>query len=455
MATERISQIIPFVKCSDCGANVSLRNLGTHVCSNMPPMPTLPILPPQKKASPYSNTNNTLGKKSNNNYYSADRPSTPSSTTTSSSSPSPSSTISSSYHRSPYSDPVLDRYPPSPTKNSSSPSPDRYRPPQDTTYNYGNHDQRSNPSTSGLGNTYKNGASGSLDSLMADLMDSMNEAIDQCAPSSTQQQQQQHTSSSGCTSCHQPFTRHDDPVMYEAKRYHEKCFTCIVCRVPLDLRRAHEHQNKLYCQRDFTLVKKKIYCASCNQAIENNQMPLKVLGKYYHPGHVQCYQCQEPLDERSSYREHQGRVYCRRDYRKLTLPKCRGCGKPVEKEAVSSNELQGKWHMSCFGCQTCHQSFPDSTFYVFDNSPYCRRHYHQLNNSLCRSCDDPIEGPCAQTSEGWRFHPPCFTCTVCRHAITDIYYMFERRIYCETHIQELQKQRNVRAEKRRTQFGRI
>lgn len=58
---------------------------------------------------------------------------------------------------------------------------------------------------------------------MADLMDSMNEAIDQCAPSPAQQEQQEqqqqqyHTSPSGCSSCHQPFARHDDPVMYEGK----------------------------------------------------------------------------------------------------------------------------------------------------------------------------------------------------------------------------------------------
>lgn len=77
--------------------------------------------------------------------------------------------------------------------------------------------------------------------------------------------------------------------------------------------------------------------------------PIKVLGKYYHPGHVRCYQCQEPITEKSSYREHQGRVYCRKDYRKMTLPKCRGCGKPVEREAISSNELKGKWHVNCFG----------------------------------------------------------------------------------------------------------
>lgn len=62
--------------------------------------------------------------------------------------------------------------------------------------------------------------------------------------------------------------------------------------------------------------------------------------------------------------------------------------------------------------QTCHRPFPDDTFYVFDSSPYCKHHYHQLNNSLCRTCDYPIEGPCAQTIENWRFHPPCFCCQV-------------------------------------------
>lgn len=42
--------------------------------------------------------------------------------------------------------------------------------------------------------------------------------------------------------------------------------------------------------------------------------------------------------------------------------------------------------------QTCHRPFPDNTFYVFDDLPYCKRHYHELNNSLCRQCCEPIEG---------------------------------------------------------------
>ena len=63
--------------------------------------------------------------------------------------------------------------------------------------------------------------------------------------------------------------------------------------------------------------------------------------------------------------------------------------------------------------QTCHNAFPDNTFYVYDGAPYCKRHYHRLNNSLCRSCDEPIEGPCVQTIEGWRYHPICLSCSVC------------------------------------------
>ncbi|KAI9478138.1 MAG: hypothetical protein EXX96DRAFT_484170, partial [Benjaminiella poitrasii] len=144
--------------------------------------------------------------------------------------------------------------------------------------------------------------------------------------------------------------------------------------------------------------------------------PIKVLGKFYHPGHIKCYHCYDTIDDKTGWKEHQGRVYCRHDFKALFLPKCRACHKPVEKNAVSAmdGKLKGKWHLECFGCHTCHRSFPDNTFYVFEDSPYCKRHYHELNNSLCRRCSEPIEGYCAYTSpENWRFHPNCFTCEVC------------------------------------------
>ncbi|KAA1469555.1 hypothetical protein DENSPDRAFT_864256 [Dentipellis sp. KUC8613] len=56
--------------------------------------------------------------------------------------------------------------------------------------------------------------------------------------------------------------------------------------------------------------------------------------------------------------------------------------------------------------------FPDRTFYVFDGKPFCAYHYHEANESLCSapSCGQPIEGPCAVSHAGARYHPEHLTC---------------------------------------------
>ncbi|KAI7897395.1 uncharacterized protein EV154DRAFT_4806 [Mucor mucedo] len=48
MASERMSQVLPTVKCSDCGRDVLIRRLGDHLCSSQPPVPSLPIIPAMK-----------------------------------------------------------------------------------------------------------------------------------------------------------------------------------------------------------------------------------------------------------------------------------------------------------------------------------------------------------------------------------------------------------------------
>jgi hypothetical protein len=44
----RLSQILPVIRCSDCGHDVEFRLLGEHVCSSAPPMPALPVIPVSK-----------------------------------------------------------------------------------------------------------------------------------------------------------------------------------------------------------------------------------------------------------------------------------------------------------------------------------------------------------------------------------------------------------------------
>ncbi|KAJ2555657.1 hypothetical protein EV175_002217 [Coemansia sp. RSA 1933] len=154
--------------------------------------------------------------------------------------------------------------------------------------------------------------------------------------------------------------------------------------------------------------------------------------------------------------EHQGRLFCVRDYKRhlATSTRCQGCGNQCEpqssKETVSA--LDGWWHRGCFNCQECHKAFPDKSFYVFENRPYCRYDYHKLNKSLCVACHEPIEGPCAQVFEG-RFHPACFACYQCGEPLRDVYYSLDGSFLCEDHVHKHKSNRS--ANKRMTVFGHV
>ena len=93
--------------------------------------------------------------------------------------------------------------------------------------------------------------------------------------------------------------------------------------------------------------------------------------------------------------------------------RCRGCSEFITGKSVSSADgrLTGRWHKQCFVCKTCKEPFPTMDFYVLGNDPYCNRHYHQLNKTLCSNCDRGIEGQYIET-EQQKFHPHCFNCCV-------------------------------------------
>ena len=120
--------------------------------------------------------------------------------------------------------------------------------------------------------------------------------------------------------------------------------------------------------------------------------------------------------------------------------KCRGCSQAITGKSVSSADgrLTGRWHRQCFACKTCSEPFPTMDFYVFGNDPYCGRHYHQLNKSLCSSCDRGIEGQYVE-NEQQKFHPHCFSCSECHLILRDTYFDLNGKIYCERHASKPNK----------------
>lgn len=115
--------------------------------------------------------------------------------------------------------------------------------------------------------------------------------------------------------------------------------------------------------------------------------------------------------------------------------KCRGCSEPIIGKSVKAADgrLTGRYHKQCFVCKTCRAPFQTADFYVINNFPYCERHYHQLNGSLCKTCDRGIEGQYLETDQRQKFHPNCFSCRHCRIPLRDDYFEVGGKVFCERH----------------------
>ncbi|KAI9510218.1 hypothetical protein F5148DRAFT_613795 [Russula earlei] len=168
-----------------------------------------------------------------------------------------------------------------------------------------------------------------------------------------------------------------------------------------------------------------------------------------------CMRCSKDIEDNRWIRVEKGRgVLCDKCWKSMYLPKCRRCDLPIEKQAVSSSDgqLKGKYHRECFNCHTCHKPFPDKTFYVFDGKPFCDYHYHEANHSLCTApfCGRPIEGPCAVSHSGDRYHIEHLTCEYeydetgkrCEERLVD-YWEVEGRMLCERHMRRVAEQEDM------------
>ncbi|OAA57676.1 LIM domain containing protein [Cordyceps fumosorosea ARSEF 2679] len=114
---------------------------------------------------------------------------------------------------------------------------------------------------------------------------------------------------------------------------------------------------------------------------------------------------------------------------------CKACGKPITGRSISSADgrLTGKYHKECFVCTApdCRKVFSSAEFYVYRDRPYCKFDYHKLNNTLCRSCNEGIEGRYAEDESRVKYHVDCFCCSECRVSLADGYFEVDGRAYCE------------------------
>lgn len=112
---------------------------------------------------------------------------------------------------------------------------------------------------------------------------------------------------------------------------------------------------------------------------------------------------------------------------------CKACGLAITGKSVSSADgrLSGRYHKACFVCTSCYEPFPTAEFYVHGDRPYCKRHYHKVNGSLCGTCKEGIEGQYLEDESNTKYHLQCFRCGDCQRVLRDGYFEVDGNAYCE------------------------
>ncbi|KAK3091767.1 hypothetical protein FSP39_022472 [Pinctada imbricata] len=173
-------------------------------------------------------------------------------------------------------------------------------------------------------------------------------------------------------------------------------------------------------------------CASCGGPIRG---PFVVaMGKTWCPD---CFVCQNPrcgcklLD--IGFVEEGGYLYCEKDYEQYFAPICAICGKPIVGECV--NALGKTYHPACFVCFHCKQPIGGNQFHLEDGNPYCEYHWKQMFQTMCSSCNFPIE-PGDHWVEAMKsnFHSECFNCSTCQINLEgQPFYAKSGKPYCKKH----------------------
>ncbi|KAJ3188305.1 hypothetical protein HDU85_005456 [Gaertneriomyces sp. JEL0708] len=311
------------------------------------------------------------------------------------------------------------------------------------------------PTSPGGYSTVGSASGSAIDAVMADLMNEISvsdDALDGrtqrnadpgwAQPPPEGQPRMPRPSCSGCgRKVTDPSQAFEIPALNGI--FHIACFRCCTCGCYFDESNPYiPFEGRAYCEPDYVEAL-QLVCAGCNKPIYTR--PVYALGQAWHENHLRCYACRQPIQGNPF--EHDNKVYCAADYESLVAPKCHECHEPIQGETICA--LDNTFHRDCFVCKSCKAPFPDKSFYVFGNDPFCRLCYHTENNSICGSCEEPIEGPCAEVLElNKRYHPECWCCCVCRMPLTSTYYSFGQKPYCEMDI--LTVYRQEKANKRQT-----
>jgi hypothetical protein len=215
-----------------------------------------------------------------------------------------------------------------------------------------------------------------------------------------------------CEECKTKIGTDSKDLSYKDKHWHEKCFFCHVCKLPLVDKPFGSKNDSLYCGECYNQAFAS-RCDKCAQIFKPGMKKMEYKGQQFHENCFLCSSCNSPIGSKS-FIPKDSKIFCVPCYEQNFATKCSLCTKVISQGGVTYKNQP--FHRECFTCTNCNQSLAGQRFTSRDEHPYCSECFGKLFAKKCYACSKPITGIGGTkyiSFEERHWHNDCFVCNQC------------------------------------------
>ncbi|XP_008188309.1 prickle planar cell polarity protein 3 isoform X2 [Acyrthosiphon pisum] len=157
-----------------------------------------------------------------------------------------------------------------------------------------------------------------------------------------------------CDGCGDIFRAGTKKMEYKTRQWHEKCFSCVVCKSAIGTKSFIPREQEVYCATCYE-EKFSTRCVKCDKIITSGGVTYK-----NEPWHRECFTCSHCSTSLAGQRftSRDEKPYCGDCFGELFAKRCTSCVKPITgiggTRFISFEDRH--WHNDCFICAACKTS---------------------------------------------------------------------------------------------------
>ncbi|XP_014908901.1 filamin-binding LIM protein 1 isoform X1 [Poecilia latipinna] len=157
-----------------------------------------------------------------------------------------------------------------------------------------------------------------------------------------------------CGFCRKPMALSEPAIEALNRIYHEGCFQCRSCHVPLAGKQYYNKAGIPLCEGCYQASLE--LCWTCGEIITDQI--IRAIERTYHPSCFTCTTCNQQIGAQAFAQGEVGEVYCLQDYYRKYAPMCSACDQLIipKEDGTDSYTVEclgRSYHENCYRCGDC------------------------------------------------------------------------------------------------------